>query len=200
MPVEITDKGQNNQVDLHPWFETHGKLKILFTGDNNRVSITAKPLTCFGMVIELGAACSVEVGAGCGLTNTFVFGARRCHLLIGDGTTLHARARFIMHEPSSVTLGRDCMVASDVQFMTSDNHSILDAGTGQRINPAADILVGDHVWLGFQTVILKGASIGAGSVVGLRAVVTGAVPANCLAAGTPARVIRENVRWDRKLV
>jgi acetyltransferase-like isoleucine patch superfamily enzyme len=47
---------------------------------------------------------------------------------------------------------------------------------------------------------MKGASIGAGAVVGLRAVVTHSVPANCVAAGTPARVIRENVRWDRKLV
>jgi acetyltransferase-like isoleucine patch superfamily enzyme len=92
------------------------------------------------------------------------------------------------------------MVASDVQFMTSDAHSVIDADTGRRINPAADIFVGDHVWLGLQTVILKGASIGAGAVVGLRAVVTGSVPANCVAAGTPARVIRQNVRWDRKLV
>ncbi len=200
MPVELIDKGRDNYVELHPWFEANGKLKILLRGNNNRISMPAAPLTCFGMVIELGTECSVEIGAGCGLTNTYVFGAKQCHVRIGDSTTLHTKARFIMHEPSRITLGRDCMIASDVQFMTSDAHSILDAGTGQRINPAADILVGDHVWLGLGSVVMKGASIGAGAVVGLRAVVTHSVPANCVAAGTPARVIRENVRWDRKLV
>ncbi len=200
MPVEITDRGHNNQVDLHPWLEAHGKLRVILTGDNAHISIPAKPLTCFGMHIELGSDSSVDVGAGCGLTNTYIFCARQGRVKIGDGTTLHAKVRFVLHEPSRIILGRDCMVASDVQFLTSDNHSILDATTGRRINPAQDIEIGDHVWLGLQSVIMKGTRIGAGSVVGLRSVVTGAVPANCLATGSPARVIRENVQWDRKLL
>ncbi len=200
MPVLINDKGSNNRVDLHPWFQTHGMLRIVFNGSDNIVSIPDPPLHCRGALMELGEGCAVTLAGGCGLMKTHLFAARRCTLQLGAGTTLHHKVRFMMHEPADIVLGSDCMVASDVQFLTSDNHTIFDATTKQRINPAGSIHIGDHVWLGLQTVILKGATVGSGSIVGLRAVVSGSIPENCMAAGVPARVVRENVSWDRKLI
>jgi acetyltransferase-like isoleucine patch superfamily enzyme len=56
------------------------------------------------------------------------------------------------------------------------------------------------VWLGRDVLVLKGATIGEGSIIGARAVVTGAIPAFVSAVGTPARVVRENVEWRFDLI
>jgi len=77
-------------------------------------------------------------------------------------------------------------------------HSIIETATGKRINPSKDIVVADHVWLGRGVTVLKGSSIGANTIVGANSMVTGEVPANCLAVGTPAKVIKEGVSWDRR--
>ncbi len=52
------------------------------------------------------------------------------------------------------------------------------------------VVIEDNVWIGFDCCILPGVRIGSGSVVGARSVVATDVPANCLAAGNPARVVR----------
>lgn len=199
MPVEIVDKGEGNRVELHPWFEKSGRLKIVFSGNGNLVRIPEPPRDCNGMVIQLGENCVVDIGAACGLSNSFIFAARDGEVRIGARCSFTARTRFIMHEASCIRLGWDCMIAADVQFMTSDNHTIYSLETGQRTNPAADIEIGDHVWIGLQCIVVKGGRIGSGSVIGLRSVVTDSIPRNCLAVGTPARVLRTDVGWDRKL-
>jgi acetyltransferase-like isoleucine patch superfamily enzyme len=199
MPVELNDKGTGNSVELHPWFEKFGRLRIDFSGNNNTVKIRAKPRDCNGMNIQLDNDSSVEIGETCGLSNTFIAGKNNCHVRIGDFTTLTTRVRFIMHEASRVDIGRDCMIASDVQFMTSDNHTMYDMASQRRINPPASIEIGDHVWIALQCFVMKGARIGNGAVIGLRSVVVNDIPENCLAVGAPARVVRTGVNWDRKL-
>nr|WP_247877017.1 hypothetical protein [Azospirillum brasilense] len=79
-------------------------------------------------------------------------------------------------------------------------HSIIDCASGQRINPARDIIISKKVWIGFRSIVLKGAQIGEGSIIGASAIVSGNIPAYCSAAGNPARVIREGVTWDKALL
>jgi acetyltransferase-like isoleucine patch superfamily enzyme len=54
-----------------------------------------------------------------------------------------------------------------------------------------EIRIGDNVWIGFDAVILPGVQIGEGSVVGARSVVNADVPAYCVVAGNPARVVKQ---------
>ena len=61
---------------------------------------------------------------------------------------------------------------------------------GHDIGPAA-IAIGPHSWLGARVIVLKGVTIGAGAIVGAGSVVTRDVPPRTLAAGSPARVIRQ---------
>jgi acetyltransferase-like isoleucine patch superfamily enzyme len=75
-------------------------------------------------------------------------------------------------------------------------HPVFDTITSLRVNPAADIRIGDRVWLGSGALILKGVTIGNGSIIGARAVLTKDVPMCCAAAGNPARVLRHHVSWD----
>jgi len=56
--------------------------------------------------------------------------------------------------------------------------------------PTAPVTIEDGAWLGAGCIVLKGVTIGAGTVVGAGAVVTRDLPAHCIAAGNPARVIR----------
>ena len=56
--------------------------------------------------------------------------------------------------------------------------------------PAKDILIGRNVWIGADVYICKGVSIGENTVVGAKSVVTKSLPANCIAAGIPAQVVK----------
>ena len=60
---------------------------------------------------------------------------------------------------------------------------------------AQPITIGKHVWIGQNAMILKGVNIGDGAVIAAGAVVTKDVPAGCLAAGVPAKVIKKDVIW-----
>ena len=74
------------------------------------------------------------------------------------------------------------------------NYNVNHQLTGQE-SVSLPIKIGDHVWIGVNSVILKGVNIGDGSVIGAGSVVTRDIPARCLAAGIPARVIRSNIEW-----
>ncbi len=90
-----------------------------------------------------------------------------------------------------VTIGKGCAIARDVIIRDYDAHQFL--GTNHEISE--EVSIGNHVWIGTRAIILKGVSIGDGAVVAAGAVVTKNVPARCLVAGVPARVIREQVEW-----
>lgn len=72
---------------------------------------------------------------------------------------------------------------------------------GERINFAKDIWIGDHVWAGQQVIVLKGAYIADESIIGTRALVTGKkFNEGVVLAGAPAKVIKENVSWDHRIL
>jgi acetyltransferase-like isoleucine patch superfamily enzyme/coenzyme F420-reducing hydrogenase beta subunit len=90
-----------------------------------------------------------------------------------------------------ITIGNGCAIARDVIIRDFDAHQLLETNHGM----AMEISIGAHVWIGTRAIILKGVIIGDGAVIAAGAVVTKDVPAKCLVAGVPAKVIRENVSW-----
>jgi len=90
-----------------------------------------------------------------------------------------------------VTLGKGCAIAREVIIRDYDAHKLL----GGDHETSKEVRIGDHVWIGTRAIILKGVTIGDGAVVAAGAVVTKNVPARCLVAGVPAKIIRENVDW-----
>ena len=109
------------------------------------------------------------------------------------------RGRLFLQEPGRIHIGAGCLLASDVDISVSDLHPIFNADTGARINPSSDIEIGDRVWVVQRSMVLKGARIGHDSVIGGGSVVTRNIPAHCIAAGNPARVIRTGIRWSMTL-
>lgn len=141
----------------------------------------------------------LEIGPECRFKGTRIdFEDTGCRLSIGEGTTIEGANLAVTENDSSITLGRDCMLAFGIDVRNGDSHAIVDAVSGARLNPAADIRIGDHVWIGAHAQILKGVHIGDGSVIGIRSVVTHSIPAGVVATGVPAREVRAGVRWQRE--
>lgn len=122
---------------------------------------------------------------------------RGSRLEIGPQTSMTG-ATLVCMEGGSVRLGRDCMVGGGAEITNTDVHSAIDAATGARLNPARDVVLEDHVWIGNQTRVAKGAHIGAHSIIASRSRVSGPIPPGALAAGNPAVVKRTGVTWDRR--
>ncbi len=100
-----------------------------------------------------------------------------------------------------VSIGSDTLIASKV-FISDHNHgqfSVGDINCGPSRAPltrplsAKPVSIGKNVWIGESVCVLPGVAIGDGAVIGAGSVVTTNIPACCVAAGNPARVIRE---WD----
>lgn len=97
---------------------------------------------------------------------------------------------------NSITIGNDVVISERVMMRDSDNHTIMEAGEASVVS--APIVIQDNVWIGMGATILKGVTIGEGSVVAAGSVVTKDIPAHCLAAGVPAKVVKARISWERK--
>lgn len=91
----------------------------------------------------------------------------------------------------SIKIGNNVAISKGVIIRDSDNHEIGE--NGEDISKPIEI--GDNVWIGLRAIILKGVKIGNGSIIAAGALVNRDVPANCLAAGVPAKIIKENISW-----
>lgn len=119
---------------------------------------------------------------------------------IGSNTTSTNPVYVTVAESTKLIIGEDCMFATNNQIRTDDAHPIYDINTGKRLNPSKDIVIGNHVWVGYGAVLFGGAQLGNGSVVGAFSMVNKKFPNNCIVAGTPAKIIKENVFWKRPLL
>ena len=89
---------------------------------------------------------------------------------------------------TSVALGDDCMLAQDVYISDSDWHDLYDRTSS--VGNTSEVKIGNNVWIGDSAIVGKGVTIGDNAVIGAGAVVVKNIPANAIAAGNPAAVIR----------
>lgn len=127
--------------------------------------------------------------------SSFVFGARfaeRPVLSIGRRTYVGHQCSFSV--ASRITVGDDCYIAMGCFFLDSPGHPLDAARRLAHMPPDAaqiqPVVIGDNVWIGTQAMIMPGVTVGEGSVVAARAVVTTDVPPYTVVGGTPARVIK----------
>lgn len=109
------------------------------------------------------------------------------HLTIGART--FANYNLTALDVSPITIGEDCQIGPNVQLLTP-THPVEPQPRRNRLEAAKPIVIGDNVWLGGGCIVLAGVTIGDNSVIGAGAVVTKDIPANVLAVGNPARVVK----------
>ena len=139
-------------------------------------------------------------------------------LFIGKGATLSVRGCFIMRDGAYVTiepdatlslkdgtlnnggkiscfskivLGKNVRLSEGVILRDSDNHEVLRDGYVKT----APITIGNSVWVGLRAIILKGVTIGDGSIVAAGALVNKPVPPHTLVGGVPAKTLSSDITW-----
>lgn len=90
----------------------------------------------------------------------------------------------------SIVIGANSSIGSHVTMMDNDFHRI-EPDRRNELPPSAPIVLEDNVWIGVRAIVLRGVTIGEGSVIGAGSVVVHDVPPRSLAAGIPARVLRK---------
>ena len=161
--------GRNLQIPGKvSWLIGGGKLKIgdiLYFSSGDAVN----PMTS-----NLQGAVYVEQGA---------------ELIIGNNVGMSS-ARIWVHD--SVAVGDDVKIGACVLITDTDAHPMdyMARRTSNDGTKSAPIVIEDDVWVGAHSIILKGVTIGARSIIGAGSVVTKSIPADCVAAGNPCRVIK----------
>jgi acetyltransferase-like isoleucine patch superfamily enzyme len=174
-------------------------IKIKFTGSNNRLVVAGgREQALRGLTVDFDCDNGVvEIGPSRrGFSALIRVGQDSC-VVIGKDVSSSNSVGMSATEGTSIVVGDDVMFASDNRVRADDAHPIFDVRTGRRVNASKSIVIGNHVWLGRAAVLLGGAQVGDGSVIGLGSIVTGRVPNNCVAAGVPARVVRRDIAWER---
>lgn len=120
-----------------------------------------------------------------------------CRIQIGKGTTMQRYGHIAVTEPNRcIEIGERCMFSFNVDIRNGDSHTLFEIENGKRMNWAKDIIIRNHVWLGANTQIMGGADVGENSTIGIRSLVNGKIPANCIAVGSPARAAKNGFNWD----
>jgi len=105
------------------------------------------------------------------------------------GARTFANFGLICLDVARITIGDDVQIGPNVQLLTP-THPVAAGPRRDKWEAALPITIGDNVWLGGGAIVLPGVTIGENTVVGAGAVVTRDLPANVVAVGNPARVIR----------
>ena len=109
---------------------------------------------------------------------------------ISIGARTFINYNFTALDVAPITIGDDVQIGPNVQLLTP-THPLEPGPRRDKLEAAKPITIGNNVWLGGGVIVLPGVSIGENTVVGAGAVVTKDLPANAVAVGNPARVVRE---------
>ncbi|MGO2749668.1 MAG: sugar O-acetyltransferase [Pseudoclavibacter sp.] len=109
------------------------------------------------------------------------------NITIGDGTFINVG--LVALDVTPITIGAHCQIGPNVQLLTP-THPLDPEPRRAGYEAGAPITLGDNVWLGGGVIVCPGVTIGENTVVGAGAVVTKDLPANVVAVGNPAKVIR----------
>lgn len=185
-----------NRISISGVFASH--CHFFIHGTDNSVIIEpglTRMKNC--RIIVKGNNCRILIGRDSNLNDVTLYieddGGR---IELGKHTTITGKTALAVIEGKSITIGDDCLFSSDITFRVGDSHSILDTTTRERINPSADIAVGNHVWIGHSVKVLKGSLIGNHNIIATGAIVTGKhFSDHCVIGGSPAKVLKEGVDW-----
>ena len=166
------------------------RLKALLFGVEVGPGVTA----CGSVILGRWPGSHIRLGAGCSLISS----SRRA-----TASTLYAPVRLRTYAPTAridlaarsctISIGKDTRVGPNCVITDSDFHAHWPAET-RHIEPAFEldrgVSIGANVWIGMNSLILKGVTIGDGAIVAAGSVVVRDVPPKAVVAGVPAKVVK----------
>jgi len=154
------------------------KTKINICGDNNKIIIHSN--------VKLN-------------NSTIVLRGNDCKIEIGEGSTFGSIQIVCMGKLNYIKIGENCMFAENIDIWATDSHPIYNF-KNELVNPSKPIIIGNSVWVGSKSTILKGVKVGSGSIIGMSSVVTKHIEPMTLNVGNPIRCIKTDIRWEREFI
>lgn len=136
-----------------------------------------------------------SVGEGCYIEPPFHsnWGGKHVHF----GNYVYANFCLTCVDDADIYIGDRVMFGPNVTLATA-NHPINPELREKAFQYNREVHIGNNVWIGANTVVVPGVTIGDNSVIGAGSVVTKDIPANVVAVGNPCKVLREIGEHDRK--
>lgn len=155
---------------------------------NNEWTDNLKLKNKFPSTVEIRKNADIQIGNFTGYAG--------CRLLVGENAVFKVKDGYmnygsVIECKNRIEIGEHCLIGERVKISDSNNHTINYDG----YKKSGPVIIGNHVWICNDAIILSGVKIGSGSVIAAGAVVTKDVPHNCVVAGVPAKVIKENITW-----
>ena len=139
-----------------------------------------------GKIIFKGRA---FIGQGCKLSIT-----NKGILELGHNFVITAETAIVCHK--GINIGNDCLISWDVLIMDTDIHKIMN-NDNIVINPPKQIKIGDRVWIGCRSIVLKGVEISSGTIIAANSTITKSqTTSNTLVGGNPTQILRTDVTWS----
>lgn len=180
------------------------KPKIKIAGSGNTVSVSSSAYLRKVRFNVFGNNNSVVIDDNVYLHNTKInigfpdCPINNCKVYIGKCTSANALYIQLGESNSEVKIGDNTMISFNVEVSCTDTHAILDY-EGNLLNAGKFIEIGSNVWICKNTVILKNTKVPDGCIVAQNSTVTKCFETqNCVLAGNPAKVVKENIKWSNK--
>jgi acetyltransferase-like isoleucine patch superfamily enzyme len=120
----------------------------------------------------------------------FAIYLRKKGITVGEFTQFIGRVEIDVYRPCLVEIGRNCIFTDGVRLYTHGlDWRVLREKYGELLSSSGKIVVGDNVFIGANTTILKGVKIGSNTIIGAGSVVTNDIPSDSVAAGNPCKII-----------
>ena len=120
-------------------------------------------------------------------------------LSLGNGFKITGNSEIICQK--EIIFGSNCLLSWDILIMDSDFHFILNQ-ENQVVNHPNSIIIGDHVWIGCRSILLKGVKIARNNVISANSTITRSLQEeNCIVCGfgKSLEIIRKDINWKDKL-
>lgn len=179
-PPKIRIKGKNNTIK-YPKSACLRRVKIEIYGNNNTILIDENAY----------------------LHNTYIIIGFSRHKInnakiqIGKNTGFNSINIQIGESDSYINIGDNCMFSYDIEITCTDHHSIFNE-ENNIINIGKSVEIGSNVWAGKEVRIMKNTKIPDGCIIAQGSIVTKKFEKeNCIIAGNPAKVVKENIHWTK---
>lgn len=126
--------------------------------------------------------------AGMPFSTTILLDNKGAMCIIGDNCRING---VYIHAKSKIFIGSNTVIAAGVNILDSNGHEVYSENRTQGRDIPKEIHIGNNVWIGLNSIILKGTHIGDNSIVAAGSVVKGVFPCNVIVQGNPAVIVNE---------
>lgn len=188
------------RIPIHIW----SKLYIFWISNKGNIELKGKLIVNGKPIITITKGSHLYIGDGVTLNSrnkgyhinmhspVKLFADRPdAQIQIGNNTRIHG---VCVHAYESIVIGSNCLIAANCQIFDGNGHDLSFPNVEDRINTkggSRPIVIKDDVWIGANSIVFPGVTIGRGSVISANSVVTKDIPSMVVAGGNPAIIIKD---------